>query len=130
LSRRRIAASLLSALVVLGASACSSGDDTPSSTPSDDAGDRSARDAAQAMTGNDGDRAFGVDREAIGSALKSATRADDVRIEGDTIELVYEEGSAESASAHVNCTAGLALIADEDRLALVYPDGRIDCDDL
>lgn len=122
-----LAAALSIVALVLGG--CSSDDD--SSTRGANSGSQAADASGSNSGGEDSDeRAFDVEREDLARALSIGASADDYEVDGDTIRLIFNDGSKDSVTAMINCTASNQLKADDDRVQLVFPDGAVDCDAL
>lgn len=136
----RVAAA--SVLVLLGAGLAGCGDDDDVSTGSDGApagspasadggSDAEADEAAQAALADamGDDRPFGVDDEGMATAMKAATQADRVEVDGSTFRLHFDEGSKDDMRANIHCTAMNAVAGEDDEVVLVYGDGEVRCSD-
>lgn len=144
---RRLLAVAFAGSILLGAAGCSDDDSANASatpepagsasedseaTPGGGAGDNGDTDDIEfdldEITGGS-DRPFGLDREGLAQSMLAGTKADRWEVDGNTIRLIFSEGSVDSVSPVINCTATNSLKADEDRVVLVYPDGEVDCDE-
>lgn len=142
---RRLLAALFALVMVFAVAACSdddssdggssadptdaaAGDTDPESTDTgdDDVDPDETEFDLNEITGGD-DRPFDIDRETLARSLAPATKADRWEIDGDTIRLIYDSGSASAVTSTINCTAANTLKSDEDQVVLVYPDGEVDC---
>lgn len=122
--------------LTLGAAACSGdGDSSDAGTPdpteqaagTDDDGQDGPGDATGGSADGDDSRPFGVDRSQLATALETATSADDHEVDGNTIRLIFNDGSKDDVTATINCSASAQIKSDDDEVELVYPDGTVDC---
>lgn len=126
----RFAPIAFAALLTVGTAACGGGDETDeAAAPAADAQDTS--DEADGTNGMDpeGGRAFDVDQDTVVTAVLSGTDAAAAEWEGSTLHVVFESGSVDDMEARIPCTAAETVIADDESVVVVYPDGEIDCSD-
>lgn len=133
----RLLVSVISAMLLMfGAVACSddeasdSGTNSANETSGEDAGDdRGDGEAVDSSGMGDEERPFGVNLSAMARALAGGTGADRHEVDGNTVHLIFDEGSVDDVKAAINCSVAVSMIAEDDRVVLVYPDGEVDCDD-
>lgn len=130
---RRVAAVAMIVLAGWIAAACggsdSGSDGASEASPPAEAGTGAGdTDATGDGEGDDG-RAFDSTDDAVVEALTTATEADDVSWDGSTVVLTFDEGSVEDPTAWTTCSAAEVLIAEDESVRIVYPDGELDCTD-
>src|SRR5690606_6762569 len=113
---------------------CPGGDvdntDATGNTNSTDSSDGEASGGSGASDSDSSDRVFDVSRESLAKSLVIGTSADDYKVDGDTIRLIFKDGSKDSVSAVIACSASMQLKGENDRIEVTYPDGTADCAEL
>ncbi len=131
----RLAPVALAALLATGTAACGGGggdsDDVATATDTADTptAEQDTSDEADGTNGMDteGDRAFDVDQDTVVTSILSGTDAVDAEWDGSTLRVIFEAGSVDDVEATIPCTAAETIIADDESVVIVYPDGEVDC---
>lgn len=126
----------LASVALLALTACGGGDDDDAGTTDTPSAQTQANGGAPAPTqsggsGSGGGNAgggggLGMGPETFARQLIVALRADDYRVEGATITMLFEGGT--TADGESQCTIAKATVGPNATVILSYPDGDVPCD--
>lgn len=121
--------------LVLGLAACSSGSDAGDSAAGEPEGtvrvveEPAGGGPATTIDAGEGDYVFGLGRESIAETITETFSSNNAEAvwEGDTL-VVTMDGDAEGAMAgFTECRVITEFVEEGDSVAIVYPNGRVEC---
>lgn len=126
-----------STTLALGLAACGSDSDAPDAgpgpvaTPATEQQGESGSGADSTIDAGEGDYTFGLRRDSIAETMETTFSAKNAEAawEGDTLVLTLDGDASEDGAGDMPCRVIKEMTNEGDSGAVVFPNGRIDCED-